>query len=182
MNKKNDYVDLFLPEHHKARSSGNVHEHIVVAEEKLGRKLKEEEVVHHEDEDKSNNSPNNLLVFKTKADHSRYHHTYIKEKENDYWISPPQKGSAKNPFKRKCKVCGIHYNTIKETSLYCSDKCLKYSTRKTKRPSKDELYNLLKTNPFTKVGKMYGVSDNAIRKWCKSYKIPSNSKYYRTNY
>ena len=26
--------------------------------------------------------------------------------------------------------------------------------------------------PFTQIGIKYGVSDNAIRKWCKSYELP----------
>lgn len=41
--------------------------------------------------------------------------------------------------------------------------------RKVDRPKKEELEELLKKNPFTKVGKMFGVSDNAIRKWIKYY-------------
>lgn len=39
----------------------------------LGRKLTNTEVVHHIDGDKSNNSINNLLLFPTKAAHSKYH-------------------------------------------------------------------------------------------------------------
>ena len=27
--------------------------------------------------------------------------------------------------------------------------------------------------PFTQIGNMYGVSDNAIRKWAKGYGLPS---------
>lgn len=49
------------------------HEHRVVAEKILGRKLSAEEVVHHIDGNKRNNSPDNLMVFRNKAEHSRYH-------------------------------------------------------------------------------------------------------------
>ena len=41
------------------------------------------------------------------------------------------------------------------------------------RPSKEDLLNLIKLNPFTKVGEMFGVTDNTIRKWCKNYGLPS---------
>ena len=38
-------------------------------------------------------------------------------------------------------------------------------------PSKEELQELINTTPFTRIGQMFGVSDNAIRKWCKTYGI-----------
>lgn len=41
--------------------------------------------------------------------------------------------------------------------------------RKVERPTKEELDNLIKDYPITKIGKMYNVSDNAIRKWIKYY-------------
>lgn len=40
------------------------------------------------------------------------------------------------------------------------------STRKF-NPSKEELENLVKTMPMTRVGKIFGVSDNAVRKRCR---------------
>lgn len=53
------------------------HIHRIVAEQKLGRELREGEVVHHIDRNKFNNSPENLMVFKSQAGHARWH------KEND---------------------------------------------------------------------------------------------------
>lgn len=48
------------------------------------------------------------------------------------------------------------------------------------RPNKKELFGLLKQyKNFVEVGKMFNVSDNAIRKWCKWYKIPHSIKYYK---
>lgn len=47
------------------------------------------------------------------------------------------------------------------------------------RPSKEELFELIKTKPFTVIGEMYGVKDNAIRRWCKTYGIPSTKKELR---
>jgi 5-methylcytosine-specific restriction endonuclease McrA len=43
--------------------------------------------------------------------------------------------------------------------------------RKTERPSKEELAKLISTIPMSSIGKMYGVTDNSVRKWAKSYGI-----------
>lgn len=44
-------------------------------------------------------------------------------------------------------------------------------TRKVIRPSKEDLEKLVNNFPITKIGEQFGVSDNAVRKWCKCYKI-----------
>lgn len=49
------------------------HEHRIVAEQILGRPLKNGEVVHHLDGDKRNNSPENLRVFSSQAEHAWEH-------------------------------------------------------------------------------------------------------------
>ena len=48
------------------------HEHRVVAEKMLGRKLRKGEIVHHKDHNKHNNSPENLEVM-TQSDHVKAH-------------------------------------------------------------------------------------------------------------
>lgn len=45
------------------------------------------------------------------------------------------------------------------------------STRKVERPSKEKLKEEIENNTFVSLGKKYGVSDNAIRKWAKTYEI-----------
>ena len=40
-----------------------------------------------------------------------------------------------------------------------------------KAPCKEDLENLLSINSATKIGKKFGVSGNAVRKWMKKYKI-----------
>ena len=49
------------------------HTHRVVAEQMLGRPLRKGEVVHHIDGNKRNNDPSNLMVFKSQAEHVKYH-------------------------------------------------------------------------------------------------------------
>jgi hypothetical protein len=44
------------------------------------------------------------------------------------------------------------------------------------RPNKEELLNLLKNETFESIGRHYGVSGNAVKKWCKNYYLPSNVK------
>ena len=38
-------------------------------------------------------------------------------------------------------------------------------------PNKDNLEQMVNDVPMTEIGKKYGVSDNAVKKWCKSYGI-----------
>ena len=77
-----------------------------------------------------------------------------------------------------CKICGFPISCNSKSGLCrkCYNKSIK---RSDKIPNKKELYNLLLEKPFTFVGKMYGVSDNAVRKWCDKYNIPRHSSYYR---
>lgn len=70
--------------------------------------------------------------------------------------------------KHYCPKCG---REMYKGAKLCS-KCSGEEHRKTIRPSKEELLELIKTKPFTEIGRMYGVSDNAIRKWCKSEGLP----------
>ena len=43
-------------------------------------------------------------------------------------------------------------------------------------PTKTDLENYIYDMPFTKIGDMYGVTDNAVRKWCKYYGLPFRRK------
>lgn len=70
-----------------------------------------------------------------------------------------------------CKMCGAKIGTNSE---YCN-KCAHIKARVSERPSREELKKLIRTIPFTQIGKQFGVTDNAIRKWCKSMNLPSKS-------
>jgi hypothetical protein len=171
---KEGYIIVYDPNHHRSQSNGYVYEHIIIAEEMLNRLLDENECVHHLDENKQNNSLDNLIIFKTKSDHSRFHKTGLLEKIGDTYIGIENIGLIK-----KCKYCGKEFKTFRldlSKAIYCSEKCAKTSNRRCDRPTKQELLNLIKSKTFVDIGKIYNVSDNAIRNWCKSYDLPFKRK------
>ena len=101
--------------------------------------------------------------------------------ENLRWVCPncnqqlPTTGYKKYRAEQKtkkqyfCKDCG---RPISAGANYCAICYLKYM-RKVERPNRDELKALIRTTPFTTIGKQYGVTDNTIRKWCKLEGLPS---------
>lgn len=70
---------------------------------------------------------------------------------------------------RKCTECGAEIS-YKSKGL-CS-KCSHKKSRKVQRPEKEELEYMIKNIPFVQISKKYNVSDNTVRKWCKSYELP----------
>ena len=66
------YVLVYAPDNHRATADGYVMEHILVAEEMLGRSLADDECVHHINWIKDDNRPENLQVM-TKSEHMSYH-------------------------------------------------------------------------------------------------------------
>ena len=68
-----------------------------------------------------------------------------------------------------CQRCGTQ---ISHKAIYCEN-CYSIIQRKVDRPSREDLKNQIRELPFTQIGKKFGVSDNAIRKWCKLYNLPS---------
>ena len=70
--KSNGYVELYMTSHPKANKRKCIYEHQYVAEQMIGRLLKDNEVVHHIDRNKSNNDPSNLVIM-TKQEHSQLH-------------------------------------------------------------------------------------------------------------
>ena len=168
-----EYLCEFAPGHPKATKDGYVRTHILMAEKKLGRYLNSEECVHHIDENKYNNDLDNLMVFKTIADHSAFHKGVDAICDGDVWYCPTKRIYDKE----LCPICGVNYKDKKANM--CID-CLHFkhtliNNTDTKRPNRDVLKNQIRTKSFVEVGKLYGVSDNAIRKWCKSYGLPYRS-------
>lgn len=71
--------------------------------------------------------------------------------------------------KHYCTRCGKLIES--REAKYCDD-CRIIVTRMVDRPSREELKDLIRTKPFVQIGRQFGVSDNAIKKWCKTYNLP----------
>ena len=69
----NGYKTIKTENHPYKNKRGYVYEHRLVMEKHLGRYLKPEEVVHHIDRNKLNNIINNLQLFKSTNEHTRFH-------------------------------------------------------------------------------------------------------------
>lgn len=96
---------------------------------------------------------------------------------------PKNKTSRKYLEDKVCPICGKKFHPKTKEQKYCSEQCVHISQSKGK-PTKEELeeqLKLLKGN-FTKLGKYFGVSDNAVRKWCKQYNLPYHSKEIKELY
>lgn len=68
-----------------------------------------------------------------------------------------------------CKVCGKEKS---RSGILCTE-CASKATRRVDRPDRDTLKQLIRNTSFVQIGLMYNVSDNAIRKWCITEKLPS---------
>lgn len=71
-----------------------------------------------------------------------------------------------------CKRCGIE---ISYGAKYCPE-CSHLISRKVERPSREELKQMIRTEPFTTIAKKYGVTDNSIRKWCEIENLPTKKR------
>ena len=106
------------------------------------------------------------------------HNISWKEYSDDYELIPNIINDLHKTkiYNCKCEICNTSFSTSNEEQKYCSQECSHISQRKSNRPSKEELFKLIKTIPFVQIGNMFNVSDNAIRKWCKAYGLPYKQK------
>lgn len=124
--------------------------------------------LHHIDENRNNNNLSNLTILCPNC--HALTHGYCKKKEK-----------AKKIFTTKVTKNEDGTVEIERTLPYYSE--VKERTRKVKRPDKETLQQLVFDYPLTHLGRMFGVSDNAVRKWCKraAVEIPKNG-YWQKRY
>jgi hypothetical protein len=79
---------------------------------------------------------------------------------------------------RVCLHCGSEFSPKYPTHRYCSQECGVHSKgprepkpgrRKVPRPSYERLMDDVQSMSFVAIGRKYGVSDNAVRKWLRWY-------------
>lgn len=75
-------------------------------------------------------------------------------------------------FSKKTHHCSCCGKEISRWGTMCKE-CLYFSQRKTERPSRELLKELIRSETFTNIAKQYKVSDTTIKKWCKNYNLPS---------
>lgn len=73
-----------------------------------------------------------------------------------------------------CADCGAEL--YQDTKAIRCHTCAMKLTRRVERPSREQLKVLIRTIPFTQIGQQFGVSDNAIKKWCDVYSLPRKKK------
>lgn len=78
--------------------------------------------------------------------------------------------------KNYCKDCGIEINYKSIRCTQCENKHRLEVNVNNMKVSKEELNDLIHKYSFIKIGEMFGVSDNAIRKWCQKYGLPCKRK------
>ncbi len=79
------------------------------------------------------------------------------------------------------------YNSTHSGKFYCEDcgceisygakKCLSCRNKEKSKniPERNELKSLIRIKPFTQISADFGVTDNAVRKWCDKYNLPRKS-------
>lgn len=78
--------------------------------------------------------------------------------------------SSKGHGKTYCEDCGCEISRGATKCLSCLNR-----EKSSHIPNREELKCLIRTTPFTKIGKQFGVTDNAVRKWCDKYNLPRRS-------
>lgn len=76
---------------------------------------------------------------------------------------------------RFCSQCGKEITRYSKSGL-CNSCVQKNRAKVTNKPTREELKVLIRTLPFVQIGEQYGVSDNAVRKWCDKEKLPRTKK------
>lgn len=144
------YPVTYHPEHfnHTLNTkayNGYVYEHRYVVEKEIGRPLKKSEIVHHIDGNKLNNDISNLMLM-TRSEHAHLH-------------------MGRQDEEKYCEWCGKKLAT--RTARLCRE-CSRINSRKIKnRPSKQALVEMKKSMSYCAIARLYGVTDNTIRKWMK---------------
>lgn len=74
-------------------------------------------------------------------------------------------------YDHTCKICGSKFSSSRRWQQFCSGKCSSESQRRVNRPSKEQLLLDISQLSWRSIGRKYGVSDSAVKKWARSYNL-----------
>jgi hypothetical protein len=145
------YILYFLPDF------GQYYEQRLVAERAFGP-IPPSYIVRRRNQDRADNRADNLYLI------SRTDHAYA-----SFGHEPAETYT--------CYTCGTafkapHRRIERSHSgrLFCCRKCKDLADRKVTRPTAEELQRLMQEiGNWSALGRRFGVSDNAVRKWAKRY-------------
>jgi len=163
---------IYMPEHPESNNLGFVAEHRVVAEQILGRPLKSGEVVHHIDHNRRNNSPDNIIVFESRAAHSRFHQGGRLIQTEDPNVYSSEYVYSEIP----CGYCGTLFRPTNPAAKYCCMECSSLAQRRVERPTKRQLKQLIMQHTVAEIARMYGITDNGVRRWLQYENLPYRLK------
>ena len=100
--------------------------------------------------------------------------------ENLRWVCPncnyqldTTNGKNQNHGEHHVNTCVDCGKAISKKATRCSQCENKHRTAtEVNGVPREVLKELIRTTPFTVIGAMYNVSDNAVRKWCDKYNLP----------
>ena len=98
------------------------------------------------------------------------------DESRSYPIQDPEayyrRNNKQHQRKSYCIDCG---KEVFVNSLRCVDCYKALRQRNACQLSREELKLLIRNMPFTDIALLFGVSDNAVRKWCDRYGLPKHS-------
>lgn len=125
--------------------------------------------LHHKDGNHFNNHLDNLQILcpnchaiqngNSGANIGAYKNITVKKRAAKYCVDCGKKITGKST---RCEEC-YHKNTKGVFKVPLEEMPV----------SREELKQLIRTTPFVKIGQQFNVTDNAIRKWCKKFNLPS---------
>ena len=77
----------------------------------------------------------------------------------------------KRQYEHVCEICGRHFKNGQKNVKTCGFECLRKMRSKVERPSIVDLQQDIESMSWKSIGRKYDVSDNAVRKWAKAYKL-----------
>lgn len=97
----------------------------------------------------------------------------ILEKNNIQLQKPviPIENTEKSVLKKKKRLYPCLICKKPAVNKYCSYTCNHLASQKTNRPTKEQLKELVFKFPMLTLAKQFGVTDNAVRKWCENENI-----------